>query len=154
MATLAADDGRCGVTTHNGDGSCRRPEIEVAVPATSAYLSVVRTAAAALAARLDFTLDDIEDLRMAVDEACSILLTQVVEGSQLKCSFYIDGATMTVSARAHAPTPRPPSRDGFAWMVLTALTSSVDVEVVSGDGDTDHELVISLTHSGARVDSP
>ena len=42
----------------------------------SAYLSVLRTATAGLAARLDFTIDEIEDLRIAVDEACAMLLPQ------------------------------------------------------------------------------
>ena len=41
------------------------------MPADGAYLSVLRTATAGLAARLDFTLDEIEDLRIAVDEACA-----------------------------------------------------------------------------------
>ena len=36
---------------------------------------VLRTATAGLAARLQFTLDEIEDLRIAVDEACAILLS-------------------------------------------------------------------------------
>ena len=45
--------------------------VQVKMPAESAYLSVLRTAAAGLAARLDFTLDEIEDLRIAVDEACA-----------------------------------------------------------------------------------
>jgi hypothetical protein len=48
--------------------------VELRVPASGAYLAVLRTAAAGLAARLDFTLDDIEDLRIAVDEACALLL--------------------------------------------------------------------------------
>ncbi|HEY9379199.1 MAG TPA: anti-sigma regulatory factor, partial [Jiangellaceae bacterium] len=39
--------------------------VELRVPATGAYVSVLRTAAAGLAARLDFTVDDIEDLRIA-----------------------------------------------------------------------------------------
>ena len=43
--------------------------VEVRLPAAGAYLSVLRTATAGLAARLDFTLDEIEDLRIAVDEA-------------------------------------------------------------------------------------
>ena len=46
------------------------------MPADGAYLSVLRTATAGLAARLDFTLDDIEDLRIAVDEACAMLLAR------------------------------------------------------------------------------
>ncbi|MGH8828897.1 MAG: anti-sigma regulatory factor, partial [Jiangellaceae bacterium] len=45
--------------------------VELRVPASSAYLVVLRTTAASLAARQGFTLDDIEDLRIAVDEACA-----------------------------------------------------------------------------------
>ena len=63
-----------------------RPDIDITVPADGAYLSVLRIAAAGLAARLDFTLDDIEDLRVAVDEACSILLAQASDG-RLRCTF-------------------------------------------------------------------
>lgn len=57
-----------------------RDVVTVRLPAASAYLSVLRTATAGLAARLDFTLDEIEDLRIAVDEACAMLLTQAVPG--------------------------------------------------------------------------
>ena len=42
-------------------------QVTVRMPADGAYLSVLRTATAGLAARLDFTLDDIEDMRIAVD---------------------------------------------------------------------------------------
>ena len=56
-----------------GDGEIA-DAVEIRLPADSAYLSVLRTATAGLAARLDFTLDEIEDLRIAVDEACAMLL--------------------------------------------------------------------------------
>ena len=57
------------------------------MPAEGAYLSVLRTATAGLAARLDFTLDEIEDLRIAVDEACGMLLAQAAPGANLECDF-------------------------------------------------------------------
>ena len=41
------------------------------MPANGTYLAVLRTATAGLAARLQMTLDEIEDLRIAVDEACA-----------------------------------------------------------------------------------
>ena len=44
-----------------------RDAVTVRMPADSAYLSVLRTATAGLAARLDFTLDEIEHLRIGVD---------------------------------------------------------------------------------------
>ena len=46
------------------------------MPADTAYVAVLRTTTAGLAARLDFTLDDIEDLRIAVGEACAMVLEQ------------------------------------------------------------------------------
>lgn len=48
--------------------------VDLRLPADAAYLSVLRTTTAALAARLDLSVDDVEDLRIAVDEAASLLL--------------------------------------------------------------------------------
>ena len=110
-----------------------RPDVMLRIPADSAYLAVLRTATAGLAARLDFTLDDIEDLRIAVDEACAMVLPQARPDSDLTCTFELDAARLTVSVSAQCETPSPPSRDGFAWTVLAALTNEVSAEV---DGDT------------------
>ena len=49
--------------------------VEVAAPADVAYVSTLRLTAASLAARCELTIDDIEDLRLAVDEACALLLS-------------------------------------------------------------------------------
>lgn len=111
----------------------QRPAIEMSVPAEGAYLAVVRTAAAGLAARLDFTLDDIEDLRIAVDEACSILLAQAVRGSDLRCRFHLEDDALTVVVEVRAAAPSIPTRHGFAWTVLSALASSVDFAVTEED---------------------
>jgi serine/threonine-protein kinase RsbW len=106
--------------------------VQVTLPASSAYLSVLRTTTAGLAARLDFTLDDIEDLRIAVDEACAILLPQVAPRAELRCDFVLedDGIVITVSA----PTTRGslPERETFSWTVLTALAGEVDAGVAEG----------------------
>src|SRR5215467_6653878 len=74
--------------------------VEVRLPAAGAYLSVLRTATAGLAARLDFTLDEIEDLRIAVDEACGMLLAQAAPGADLECDFTLgpDRISIAVSA--------------------------------------------------------
>jgi serine/threonine-protein kinase RsbW len=107
----------------------RHPEVELRIPADSAYLTVLRTATAGLAARLDFTLDDIEDLRIAVDEACAMVLPQARDNSDLTCAFDLAATRLTVSVTAECDEPRPPDRDGFAWTVLTALTSEVRADV-------------------------
>lgn len=106
--------------------------VELKVPATSAYLAVLRTAAAGLAARLDFTLDDIEDLRIAVDEACALLLPLAVPDTQLTCRFHLQGSVLQVAVSVPSEVSEPPRPGSFAWTVLSALAG--EVEAVSSDG--------------------
>ena len=108
-------------------------QVTVRMPAEGAYLSVLRTATAGLAARLDFTLDEIEDLRIAVDEACAMLLSQAIPGSDLECSFALGRDVMTISVSVPSLAPTPPASDTFAWTVLSALAGSV--EAFTGPGD-------------------
>jgi serine/threonine-protein kinase RsbW len=103
--------------------------VELRIPADSAYLAVLRTATAGLAARLDFTLDDIEDLRIAVDEACAMVLPQARPDSDLMCTFELAPTRLVVAVTAECEAPQEPDRDGFAWTVLSALTSEVRADV-------------------------
>ena len=103
------------------------------MPAESAYLSVLRTAAAGLAARLDFTLDEIEDLRIAIDEACAMLLAQAIPGTDLECVFELGIDQVKITVSVTAAQARMPARDTFAWTVLSALAGSVDSRVGPDD---------------------
>jgi serine/threonine-protein kinase RsbW len=114
-------------------GAEARDQVMVKMPADGAYLSVLRTATAGLAARLDFTLDEIEDMRIAVDEACAMLLNQAIPGSNLQCAFALGQDEMTVSVSVRCLAPRVPAGDTFAWTVLSALAGSVDAQVGPGD---------------------
>jgi len=127
-----------------------RDRVEVRLPAAGAYLSVLRTATAGLAARLDFTIDEIEDLRIAVDEACAMLLPQSVPGSDLRCAFELDGTTMLVTVTVVTPSPRLPARDTFAWTVLTALAGDVDGSAVeAADGTWLSSISLHKRRGGA-----
>ena len=103
-----------------------RDRVNVCLPAEGAYLSVLRTATAGLAARLDFTLDEIEDLRIAVDEACAMLLVQAIPGTNLECAFDLGAEEMTITVSVVAAEPRMPAKDTFSWTVLSALAGSVE----------------------------
>ena len=110
-----------------------KDHVKVCMPAEGAYLSVLRTATAGLAARLDFTLDEIEDLRIAVDEACAMLLPQAIPGTNLECGFDLGTDEMTITVSVVAAEPSMPARDTFAWTVLSALAGSVDSKVGPDD---------------------
>ncbi|MEV5706238.1 anti-sigma factor [Actinoallomurus sp. NPDC052274] len=106
-----------------------RDVVTVRLPADSAYLSVLRTATAGLAARLDFNLDEIEDLRIAIDEACAMLLAQAVPGTDLTCEFELTEDAMSISVSVLTVDGLEPSRDTFAWTVLSSLAGDVDAKV-------------------------
>jgi len=116
-----------------------RDVVSITLPAHGAYLSVLRTATAALAARLDFTLDDIEDLRIAVDEACALLLPTAVAGADITCDFEMHDGSLQVRVSTRTDDGRQPARDTFAWTVLSALAGEVDSAV-----DADNRVTISL----------
>jgi serine/threonine-protein kinase RsbW len=124
-----------------------RDVVTVRLPAASAYLSVLRTATAGLAARLDFTLDEIEDLRIAVDEACAMLLAQAVPGTDLDCEFELTADAMRIAVSVLTVEGREPSRDTFAWTVLSSLAGEVDAFV----GADERVSVVLQKHRGAAA---
>ena len=116
--------------------------IDLRVPADPAYLAVIRTATAGVAMRLDLTLDEIEDLRIAVDEACALLLDEEdrphrhgdrtrpdqpeKQDGGLHALFTVDtrsGGRLDV--RITGPRGRAPLDAGYPWMLLQALVSEV-----------------------------
>jgi len=50
--------------------SGKRDLIEIKIPSKSEYVSVVRLTASSIANRLGFSYEDIEDIKMAIGEAC------------------------------------------------------------------------------------
>ncbi|NEE02550.1 anti-sigma factor [Phytoactinopolyspora halotolerans] len=107
--------------------------VELSVPASSAYLAVLRTTSAGLGARLGLTLDDIEDLRIAVDEACAMLLPIAEPGANLQCRFELQNDALEVHVSVAASRSELPGPDSFAWTVLSALAGDVRSSA-TGDG--------------------
>ena len=142
--TSVASSGRQTVTTAWHSETVRTSDIvELDVPANPAYLAVIRTATAGLAARLDLTLDQIEDLRIAVDEACALLLGgRSHPGDTLSTSFTIGEGILDVLITG--PSAAPPAESSFAWSVLNALVGAVE----TGSGAAGSW--IRLTHLGGR----
>lgn len=130
VTTVAPDSH--GVMNEEVPGTMR-DFVEVRIPADGAYLAVLRTATAGLAARLDFTLDEIEDLRIAVDESCAILLQKTVPGVALRCRFDLSTDAIRVTVSVPTLDGQPFDRTTFAWTVLTTLAGEVDTTVDKGE---------------------
>jgi len=117
--------------------------VHLRVPADPAYLAVIRTATAGLAARLDLTLDEIEDLRIAVDEACALLLNhQLHPGEELHAAFTL--ADQALEVVVSGPASTLPRQSSYAWSVLEALVGQVETGTSAGGS------WIRLMHTGGR----
>jgi serine/threonine-protein kinase RsbW len=114
--------------SHRPDGDA----VEVRIPADVVYVSTLRLTAASLAARCDLTIDDIEDLRLAVDEACALLLPHAAAESTLDARFELAQGRLSVDTSVATEDSAEPDRSGFAWTVLGALASTVDVRNKDG----------------------
>src|SRR5262245_24743713 len=73
--------------------------VSLGFPAAFEYIRLARLVASGLAAQMNFTLDDIEDLRIAVDELCSALVEAAADrASTVTVTFHIDGQQIDMEA--------------------------------------------------------
>jgi anti-sigma regulatory factor (Ser/Thr protein kinase) len=83
---------------------------ELKVPATEEFISVAKRVATSLGAKLGFAIDEIDELAIAVAQACSGSIESAEEmwgaGATLKLSYSSTGSGMAVEVEALAPTSR------------------------------------------------
>jgi len=115
-------------------------EIELRIAAVLTNLPIIRSLAASIAMRADFDLDSIADLRLAVDEACSTLITQSAPRSTLRCAFHVNAEEIRFVVSAPSTSDTKPSSDSFGWRVLTTLTDHT-ATWIDGPDDSDAPLV-------------
>ena len=100
--------------------------IELRIAAKLEQLPIIRSLAATVAIRADFDLDSIADLKLAVDEACSTLITRAIPGSALTCRFILRDNEIRFTGMATSAIETEPKRDSFGWRVLTTLTDQAN----------------------------
>lgn len=118
------------------DDALDRSEVRIEVGALPSRLAPVRVVAADLAARADFDLDAVADLRIAVDEACSALVGLAAPGAWLRCSMEVTDDRLTVVASVPVAVPAVISRKSFGWRVLSTLADHVELVGGRSEGST------------------
>ena len=110
--------------------------VSVEVPAVPGFVQVLRTIAAGVAARLDMPIDQIEEVRLAVTEAASLLLDEV-DATSIRMTIGRDAGALDVrlSADGHAdPWPSDRALASWPWLVVKGLTDEIRAERHDGDG--------------------
>jgi serine/threonine-protein kinase RsbW len=117
--------------------------VSIKIPASPQYLQVVRLVAAGLATRLGFTLEDIDDLKIGVDELSAYLTgTQGREGT-LEVRFAIGEGKIEITGTARLAPGDKVRTDltEFSQMILDTVADSAALS--QRDGTPVFELVKS-----------
>jgi serine/threonine-protein kinase RsbW len=126
---------RSDVRSAAGRGDPARDVVELSIPVRADLVVLARLTAATVASRASFDVEEIEDLRLAVDELCVSLVSEGSEGRlalrfvrgdediEVSCTYLAgsdpDGTAMSISS------------DGLSARILDAL---VDEHGRDGDG--------------------
>jgi serine/threonine-protein kinase RsbW len=108
-------------------------DIALTVPARSEFVSVLRAVTASVAARLAWPYDAVDDLRLAVDEACAQLLSLPASELTLTISATEDALDVVVATDADpGGWPPPGAEESLAWRVVSALTDEAGFDRSDG----------------------
>jgi serine/threonine-protein kinase RsbW len=113
-----------------------REVVELSIPVGADLLVLARFAAATIASRAGFDLEEIDDLRLAVDELCVSLIEEGDHG-RLTIEFRRADDLVEISCQFNSNsgerhgTPRPDPSEGLSDRILDAL---VDEHGKSQDG--------------------
>lgn len=121
-------------------------DVELRVRAVPEALVTVRTVAGDLAARAEFPLDTVDDLRLAVDEACTCLADLARPDTRLTVTFTVDDDRIVLTTSVSTTGPTRLQTDTFAWRVLSTLADEVGVLAAapSAPGEP-HRLALRMT---------
>lgn len=111
--------------------------VVVTVPADAGSVHVLRAVVASVAARLELSIDGVDEMRIAIDEAAALLLHLHAAATVLKAELTSDADALTIrlSGDATLSSDWPPvgAEEAWPWRVITGLCDEAGFDV-SPDG--------------------
>lgn len=119
--------------------------ITITVPSDAGYVHILRQLTGGVAARLRLTIDDIDDLKLAIDEAASCLLIHLPDPSQITLALDVhhDSLRATISSDASSDAwPTPELLGSLSWKVIDGLVAGA-----SAERDDGRPSIVLLKHT-------
>lgn len=101
--------------------------VTITLPATTRHVALARATAASLAAELDFTLDEIDDLRIGVDELVTTLIEAEPASGTITLVFEVGDASFTMTGEVADPA-RSMEIDDLTARILAATVADFGVD--------------------------
>jgi anti-sigma regulatory factor (Ser/Thr protein kinase) len=102
--------------------------VDLTVPASSDHLRVLRLVTSSLAASLGFDIDQLDDLRVAVDELCSLLIEHASPDGRICLTLRDDRGHLFVEGSMVDSAPGDAVLDPVSQLILDGLDIDWSIE--------------------------
>jgi hypothetical protein len=103
--------------------------VRLSVPGSLEYVRIVRLTTAAVASRLGFDVEEIEDLRVAADELVSVVI-EAGNGGEINITFSNLGETFVLDGSA--PVVADPELDNLTRQILGVVVDDFELSASEG----------------------
>jgi len=107
-------------------------EVRVVIPAQSRFLRIARLTAAGVASDLGFDLRDLEDLRVAVDEMCAVIIESADADVDLSLTYRAEQGRLVIEGSC----PKDGAPAEIHPIARELLTLTADEFEIDSDGST------------------
>ncbi|MDR2903142.1 MAG: ATP-binding protein [Clostridiales bacterium] len=119
--------------------------IELSLPVNAAYVSAARLTASSIANRLGFDIDEIEDIKAAVSEACIYIIKKAAESKTnlFKLTFHLSDGHLEIMLGSDVSMPNDEHEAEMSLLMIKALMDSLDL---SSKQENTIEIKMSKRH--------
>jgi serine/threonine-protein kinase RsbW len=114
--------------------------VELRIPSKPEWVAVARLAVAAIANRLPFSVEEIEDLKLAIAEACTICIQHGAGGEMIDITCEASTTYLRVELRDHryrlratsdavTQRPSPLAVEGLGIFLIQALMDELEYSI-------------------------
>lgn len=122
-----------------------KEDVELKLPAQQSMMLVLRLTTAGVIARAGLTVDRMDDVKMAVEEACSCLIGAEPASERLCLKFSRDGQGLKIGVRCEADGGCAMGEEERAVVecILDSLVDGVELKM-QGDAICEIEMRVAL----------
>lgn len=115
----------------NTDDVYREDAVRLSVPTSLEYVRIVRLTASGVASRLGFDVDEIENLRVAVDELASMVVDAAAPG-RLDVEFWSTGSELRMEGTAPITPGTDLGIDDLSGQILKVVCDDYELSATDG----------------------
>ncbi|MEV0855402.1 ATP-binding protein [Nocardia fluminea] len=126
--------------------STRATSTRVRLDADLSQVVMLRAVAETVALIAGFTVDEVADIRVALDEAATCLILDAVPESEIHCEVSADAFRIRIAVSAICDSDHPIDTTGFGWHVMHSITDHLAAEHAAYDHEQEgYPVTIAFT---------